>query len=611
MNYKAGSSIQPERFVIQFLFSTEFLSYFVLIPLLFLYFAVNLDISFVNLLILLKILAVVVPVSMVTTLIWDILLLSKIVDYLKVSVNSGNPANEVTEKAIRRFFILPYAHSFGSLIRWVAGLVMAYIPFTLVANLTRVQTINIWLTVLMLPPLGMVLYFFLTERFMQKFIDSGLFGGILIKGNAIHINFLFRLVLSICVMLEIPLIALIGYFMLVLERAGVREGIDPVKFGMIVLFGVIVIATLTYALVISVRDKLKMITEYLHKIGSGDLSVGRTVTAVVDDLTRINLDIYYMKERISEIISDIRVNSGQLEISTGEISGITESFSSVTRNQAATVEEITSTIEEVSTGMDDIAGNTEDQVRELESLMSKMSQFSNDARQMEGETSGTLHLTEDISGQARSGEASLERMKKTIERIGESSTQMSSIVSMINDISDKINLLSLNAAIEAARAGDAGRGFAVVADEISKLADTTAASVKEIDNLISLSEKEIESGISTVNDVVSKISRITSGVMDINRMMENISGFMNRHISANDLIHQELSAVLQKSGMIKNSLVRHKSAMGDVVTSVSSINEMAQRISTGSEDIASNTRENLMRTQLLKEKVGAFIVRGG
>ena len=87
-----------------------------------------------------------------------------------------------------------------------------------------------------------------------------------------------------------------------------------------------------------------------------------------------------------------------------------------------------------------------------------------------------------------------------------SSREMMGIVDIINDISEKINLLSLNAAIEAARAGDAGRGFAVVADEISKLADQTAISIKEIDRLIKVNNDEITAGGDNIDSAIDTIS---------------------------------------------------------------------------------------------------------
>ena len=595
------------KFNFTFIVSTEIISYFVMIPLMFLYFFVNLDISISDLIILLKILAVVLPVSMITTLIWDLIVLSPINKYLRLVLSESPVPEEITKSAINRFFILPYSHAIGSLLRWIIGLVMAYIPFTLMANLSRVQTINIWLTAFIIPPFGMVIYFFLTERFIQKCINYGFFSGNDIKGAAIHINFVLRMILSIFVMIAIPVVSVIGYFLLVLEKSGVSGGIYPVKLGLIVLFGMLVASSLIFGLAASIKDKVTLITSYLHRIGEGDFSAGRSVMAVVD-LTKINQDVYYMKENIADIIREIRHNSAQLESSTDEISRITESFSTDTQNQAATVEEITATIEEVSASMDNIARSTQLQVAELQSLMTKMNDLTEATKEMNRKTAGALTLTADISSQASSGEGSLTSMKTTMGKIGERSKQMSSIISIINDISDKINLLSLNASIEAARAGDAGRGFAVVADEISKLADTTASSVKEIGSLIASSESEIEYGIDTVNDVVEKISRITHGVGEINTMVENISGFMNKHIESNEKIKSELNSVLTKSGEIESAIVEQKTAMGDVVGSVNSINELTQRISTGSEDISLNIKGNLQMANILRTKVGEFVV---
>ncbi|HSA16123.1 MAG TPA: methyl-accepting chemotaxis protein [Spirochaetota bacterium] len=600
---RAGS-----RFTLYFLLSTEFFSYFVIIPMLFLYFYVNLDISMENLKLLLAILVVVVPVSMATTFLSDAVVLGPVRKYMKIALSGAAVPEDIFEKGRRRFFSLTFIHTIGSLLRWIAGLLMAYIPFTVMAELSRVQTINVWLTMAIVPPLGMVLYFFLTEKFVQRYLNLGFFSARVAGVEAIHVNFLLRMVLSICVMLTLPVIAVIGYFLLILERAGVTGGLDMVKLGFILVFGVIAAGSLVYGLTSSIKEKVNMITAYLHDIGRGDFTSDRSVMAVVDDLTMISRDVYHMKESLADIIREIRSKSTQLERSTNEISGITGSFTVDTQNQASTVEEITATLEEVSAGMDNIAYNAQVQVSELDALMDKMNVLTEAAGDINRRTSGARALTEDISGQAASGEEALTRMKESMGRIDESSRQMTSIIGIINDISDKINLLSLNAAIEAARAGDAGRGFAVVADEISKLADSTATSVKQIGSLIASSEKEIEFGLGTVNDVVEKISTITRGVGEINTMMESISVFMDRHIESNIRLNSDVNGVLKKSGEIENAIVEQKTAMNEVVSSVNGINELTQKISTGSEDIARNTKDNLDLTNTLKARVESFVI---
>jgi methyl-accepting chemotaxis protein len=102
--------------------------------------------------------------------------------------------------------------------------------------------------------------------------------------------------------------------------------------------------------------------------------------------------------------------------------------------------------------------------------------------------------SEDSIEIAREGEEVGSSASSAMKHIVESSKKISEMVTMINDISDQINLLSLNASIEAARAGEAGRGFAVVAEEIGKLADNTSSQVKEIQQLSSEIGHNVQEG---------------------------------------------------------------------------------------------------------------------
>jgi methyl-accepting chemotaxis protein len=129
-----------------------------------------------------------------------------------------------------------------------------------------------------------------------------------------------------------------------------------------------------------------------------------------------------------------------------------------------------------------------------------MDELSGSINQVYDTVSEAADLSKRIAADARSGDASMQSMNRSMINVSQSSNDMKNILNMISDISDHINLLSLNAAIEAARAGEAGRGFAVVADEVSKLADQTASSIKEIEKLINLNTTEIQSGFEAVKN---------------------------------------------------------------------------------------------------------------
>jgi len=173
-----------------------------------------------------------------------------------------------------------------------------------------------------------------------------------------------------------------------------------------------------------------------------------------------------------------------------------------------------------------------------------------------------------------------------MKEINITSGEMSNILNIINDISDKINLLSLNASIEAARAGDAGRGFAVVAEEISKLADQTSASVKDIDRLIKKSESEVGKGMASVADTITAIGKIIAGVSSIKEMVININHATEKHLESNGRVIKEAESVKSKSDYIKEAAFIQNKASEEMVNAITNANEISQSNASSSQEIS-------------------------
>ncbi len=182
-------------------------------------------------------------------------------------------------------------------------------------------------------------------------------------------------------------------------------------------------------------------------------------------------------------------------------------------------------------------------------------------------------------------------MSRSFSTVNEGSGKMTGIVGMIGDISDKTNLLSLNAAIEAARAGEAGRGFAVVADEISKLADQTAASIKEIDGLIKSNVEEIGRGMTNMEATVNTIMQIIQGVTNINEEIDDVSRQMESQKDINRKVTGEAKEVAGMSDEIKGSMHDQKTAIAEIVKSITNINEITQVYSNGARTLSEKSRD--------------------
>ncbi len=306
------------------------------------------------------------------------------------------------------------------------------------------------------------------------------------------------------------------------------------------------------------------------------------------------------------LIRSMREVSARLDDSSLDLSHNALGFAQNIQNQAASIEEITATMEEISAGSDQVSGTARTQSESMARLMELMDGLSRITSEMGERIEGTMRRTEQIAETARTGESYIIRMDESMSEVGETSKEMSGILGIINDISDRINLLSLNASIEAARAGDYGRGFAVVADEIAKLADQTSTSVKDIAALISKSDDEVRKGTAGVQDTVAVIREILAGVEESNGMIARVSAGMGSYMDSNRIAHDEVRGVKERSDEIDNATRDQKIAAEEVVGTITNINQMSQANAMAADDIKGHSRVIAEMAKDLREKIVSF-----
>ena len=329
---------------------------------------------------------------------------------------------------------------------------------------------------------------------------------------------------------------------------------------------------------------------------------------VKDEIDFIVILLDHFNKKLKDIILKIQQMISTIADSNKEMANAITSFSENAQGQAAASEEITATIEQVSAGFENIVDGSSEQMNTISFLKNKISELSSKILELDNNTKETNSLTLNISDKARSREESLNIITKSMLKINESSNEMINIIKIINDISEQTNLLSLNAAIEAARAGDAGRGFAVVAEEISKLADQTAHSLKDIDNIVKENHDEIDTGIKNVNETVEFIKQMISGVANIKNMMDRVSENMQKQLATNSNVNSEITKVESRSDEMKSATNEQKTAFDEIVNSISNINLLTQQNASGAEELASAAEEIAGSSSMLEDEINFFNV---
>ena len=389
-------------------------------------------------------------------------------------------------------------------------------------------------------------------------------------------------------------------------RSKMTGALTTIAFGTfaVCILSILFVFIIFYYGTYSITDPIKVLVSALNSISSGEINQKINVSTK-DEIGNLADNFNLLIERLVTILKSVK-DSIVIASSSNEMSKTTKTYSANAQNQASTIEEITASIEQISERVEEVANHTDIQFDNLNALSNKLKELSTIIEEMNLVIQKTLGNTKAISIEAMSGEEALRSMSLSMNQIVESSKDMKNIIEIINTISEKINLLALNASIEAARAGHAGKGFAVVALEISRLADQTASSVKDIDSLIKKNNKEILGGIDTVNVMMKKTNSINSGVDAIVEKMNSIFEFMQKQITTKFLVEKETEIVKSRAFEIQQITKEQKVAFDEIVKAITYINEISHSNTESSQVIATKSSELSKVADSLKGKIDFF-----
>jgi len=305
-------------------------------------------------------------------------------------------------------------------------------------------------------------------------------------------------------------------------------------------------------------------------------------------LEKSRKDEEFIKERaetLEGIIFTANSMTEEFRRVSDELNEIAGMFSKVALDQASASSQMSATFEELVAATDNIYEANLSQKNEGRKSKEFVANLSNAQKNMIKESVQVQKNIGSILESTRDTENNIKMMTEKMAVINSGGREIDQFISMIDDISDRINLLSLNAAIEAARAGEAGRGFAVVADEIGKLAQATSDNSKQIGNQVAKIISDIEEGATIMGSTKASTDVVFSMIGTIQENVESVRKIMASQNSALEMVIQQSDVIDTMSGEILNSTTEQKTSMAETMKTVERLSEMAQEIAGANEKI--------------------------
>jgi methyl-accepting chemotaxis protein len=285
---------------------------------------------------------------------------------------------------------------------------------------------------------------------------------------------------------------------------------------------------------------IEALTTGLENLSTGNLTY-RIGEAFAPGYEKLRSEFNASIEKLNSTLQEISTTTNSVRLSSSEIGEAADDLSRRTEQQAASLEETAAALDEIT------------------STVKSSSQRADEASQMVGAAKAGTEKSAKVVHNAISA----------MERIEESSKQISQIISVIDDIAFQTNLLALNAGVEAARAGEAGKGFAVVAQEVRELAGRSANAAKEIKTLIETSSTQVEAGVALVNETGSALNEIEGQVIKINDHIRSIVTGAREQSTAlaeiNSAVNQMDQVTQQNAAMVEQTNAATQGLSGEAV----------------------------------------------
>jgi methyl-accepting chemotaxis protein len=381
-----------------------------------------------------------------------------------------------------------------------------------------------------------------------------------------------------------------------------KEINETTRFTVIlVIIALVAAAIIVYIVLHRTTKPIVRVAETLRDIseGEGDLTRSIEVSSkdeigdlalyfnkTLEKIKKLVISIKKETEELSGIGTDLASNMTETAAAVNEITANIQSIKTRVMNQSASVSQTNATMQQVVGNINKLNGHVENQssnVSQASSAIEQMVANIHSVTESLVKNSNNVMILKDAS---EVGRGSLEEVAADIQEIARESEGLLQINAVMKNIASQTNLLSMNAAIEAAHAGDAGKGFAVVADEIRKLAESSSEQSKTIGAVLQKIKESIDKVSGTTENVLTKFGAIDSSVRTVAEQEENIKNAMEEQGTGSQQLLQAAGDLSDLTRQVKTGSEEMLDGSKEVILESNNLEKATQEITGGMNEMA-------------------------
>ncbi|MDR0908189.1 MAG: methyl-accepting chemotaxis protein [Spirochaetaceae bacterium] len=363
------------------------------------------------------------------------------------------------------------------------------------------------------------------------------------------------------------------------------------------ILAIVIVAGLVIAVLVAIflggriRRTLKVLGDTLKVVAQGDFTdtvviksndeigdLGTYLNETVEKIKELILTIKNQASALFDVSNELTSDMSQTAKSMSDITANIQSIKGRVINQSASVTETNATMQEISTNIEQLNENVAEQNESVAQSSSAIEEMIANIQSVTNTLVSNVDNVKSLTDASDVGHTGLQQVSQSIQEIAKESAGLLEINAVMENIASQTNLLSMNAAIEAAHAGEAGKGFAVVADEIRKLAESSNEQSKTISQVLKKIKSSIDNITAQTDNVLAKFEAITGGV----------------------------KLVADQEDTIKNAMEEQSAGSKQVLVAIEKLNELTQNVKNSSEVMLEGSKQVITESQNL-EKVTAEI----